>query len=83
MIPQYMRFYGGYTLADVMSEYAVSFFALCNEMLRLGAVEALDNILIVSTPHMDNSQVVIDQYLAKSEGYDKILEEIEVLRNVN
>lgn len=44
IVPQFLRFYGGYTLESVMSEFAVTFFSLVNSMYRLEATEKIDLI---------------------------------------
>lgn len=47
-----MRMYPAYRLADVLQEYAISFFALLNEGYRLRYVDAQLLVQIADMPHM-------------------------------
>lgn len=51
-----MRFYPSYKRADVLNEYAITFFALLNEAYRLKYDDYLMLAQLSDLPHMDKDQ---------------------------
>lgn len=48
----FMRFYPGYKVSDVLTEYAITFFALLNEGYRLHYAEAMLAGHIADLPYL-------------------------------
>lgn len=85
MIPQFIRFYQGYTVSSAMSEYAVTFFSLVNAMLRIKSEEQLNMIQATALPHMEKSdqQSVIRSLSENTKGLDDVIKQAKVIKNVN
>lgn len=82
MVPQFIRFYPGYTRQSVLGEYAVTFFALVNAMYRLKAEEMMDSI-VTTTAGMAESKDranVLDQLRKAAKGLHGILQEVRNVR---
>jgi hypothetical protein len=81
-VPQFLRFYGGYTVNKLMDERAITFFSLANAMYRIKADESLDRINTSSVPHMDKSgaRSVIDGYKKQSKGLHGIIQEVRSIK---
>lgn len=81
IVPQFLRFYGGYKASDVMDEYAVTFFSLVNSMYRLQPDEmitAINSVAVGMADPKDRSNILTS--LEKSaQGLHGILKEV---RNV-
>lgn len=79
IVPQFIRFYG-YTLAQTLDEYAVSFFSLVNSMYRIQARENIDGALRVSLGMSGKEgQNTLHKLEKEAEGLHGILKEV---RNV-
>lgn len=79
IVPQFIRFYG-YTLAQTLDEYAVSFFSLVNSMYRIRAKENLDGALQVSLGMSGkDGKETLNKLEKESQGLHGILQEV---RNV-
>lgn len=82
MIPEYMRFYGQ-SPNQVLSEYAITFFALCDSMYRIQAKEILNEILAVSSGmNGDESKSVVDDLRKQSRGMRGIVDEVKGLERL-
>ncbi len=82
IVPQFIRFYQGYTVDAVMNEYAVTFFSLVNSMYRLKADESLDRIMEASVPHMSesDSRDILARLKEGSKGISGIVEQIKRIK---
>lgn len=82
IVPQFIRFYG-YSLTEVMNEFAVSFFSLVNSMYRIQATERLEGILEVATGMSGKeSRDVITKLEEQSEGANKYIEQAKTLKGI-
>lgn len=80
LVPEFIRFYG-YTRAQTLSEYAISFFALVNAMYQLKAKERLDGILEVSTGMAgDKGRSTVTKLQDQADGLDKVLREVRNIK---
>jgi len=74
MIPEFIRFYG-YTLQDVLNEYAVTFFSLSNDMYRIQASEMIQTATAINV----NDEIMTD--LRKQQrGIAGIVEEVKTAK---
>lgn len=81
ILPQFLRFYNGYTVKSVMAEYAVTFFSLVNDMYRLKADEILDGITSVSVG-MSGDQSAVEKLQKSSKGLKGIVQEVRTVKGV-
>ena len=83
IVPQFLRFYTGYTSQSLMDEFAVTFFSLVNSMFRLKAEEMIDEINAVTVGMADNSerQEVLSKLSKSTRGKHGILQEVRIVRN--
>lgn len=81
LIPQFLRFYNGYTLESVMQMHAQTFFSLANDMTRIRASETLD-LIISTSAGINGDQSIVDLVRRKIDGNTKLLEEVRTLRRV-
>lgn len=83
-VPQFLRFYQGYTINSVMDEFAVTFFTLVNAMNRIKAEESLVDIQNNLIPNMkeNDAKSTVEQIKKASEGMDKYIEQAKIIRNV-
>lgn len=82
IVPQFLRFYSGYTLTSMMEMYAVQFFTLINAMLRIKAQESLERIRDVSIPNADKSHAekTIKELRKDSQGMHGIVQEVRIAK---
>lgn len=82
IIPQFLRFYGGYTNQSLLNEYAVTFFSLINDLFRIQAVETIDGILEVSAGMASGSdrQEVLAKLNKQAEGLKGIIKEVRTIK---
>jgi 3-deoxy-D-arabino-heptulosonate 7-phosphate (DAHP) synthase len=82
IVPQFLRFYSGYTIDSTMNEYAVTFFSLVNAMYRIQASEMLDQVHVNAIPNMEKQPA--DNALAElrkgARGIHGILEEVRIIK---
>lgn len=78
MVPEFIRFYSGYTITTVMDEYAKVFFALVNAMYRLQADEQLREIEVESS--INGSDESFSNIKKKSRGLHGILQEVRTIK---
>lgn len=64
-----MNFYHGYRFEDVLREKAHIFFTLLNEMYKIYAIEKIQDINVVSVPHMkrQDAMSVVSTYRQMAE----------------
>jgi hypothetical protein len=74
MVAEFIRFYG-YTADQVLDEFAVRFFSLCNSMYQLQAHEELRR-MTSSNPNEE----VIEGYKKQAKGLPGILDEVRIVR---
>lgn len=81
-IPQFIRFYQGYTINDLMDEFAITFFTLVNAMNRIKAEESLTQIQNNIVPNMEkaDAQSTINEIKKASEGLDGYINQAMILR---
>ena len=79
IVPQFLRFYQGYTAESVLSEYAIRFFALLNSMFRLEAEEKISTAVLVSAGVNGNDEV-IENLKKQSRGLHGILNEVKTAK---
>lgn len=82
IVPQFLRFYSGYTAQSALSEYARVFFTLVNSMFRLQAQEMLANITSTSVGFNSGkeAQSVISKLEKESKGLSGIVREVRVIK---
>lgn len=76
-MPEFLRFYQGYTHQSLLDTPAQTFFSFVNSMFRIKANESLDRI----TEH-NADQEVLDNLKKKSTGIHGILEEVRTVERV-
>lgn len=81
VVPQFLRFYNGYTLASVLSEFAVAFFSLVNSMYRIRAQETLDGINQVAVGFSGHPETV-SRLQKAADGIHGIVQEARVIKGV-
>lgn len=83
IIPRFMRFYS-YKTDEVLNEYAVTFFALLNDMFRIKADELLDLATIGALPHLEpnESKKILEHLERTSKGLRGLINEAKVLKDV-
>lgn len=82
IIPQFLRFYGGYTVDTVLSEYGKRFFSLVNSMFRIQSVEIINNATAVSiamAESKDKSEA-LHKLDKNAQGIHGILQEVRVVK---
>ncbi len=84
MFPTFLRFYQGYTVTSAMDEYAITFFALINSMLRLKPLENIEGInqVAVGLANPDERTTVIDRLEKESKGKHGLVEEVKVAKGI-
>ena len=82
VVPQFLRFYQGYTATTLLDEYAITFFSLVNAMYRVQAMEALDQVHIISIPNMEksDSQKSIELLRKNAVGIHGIIQEVKTIK---
>lgn len=85
IVPQFLRFYSGYTAQTVLDEYAITFFSLVNAMFRLQATEYLNLVQVNAIPHMKESDArpAIEELKKNAKGLHGIIQEVRNIKNVN
>lgn len=83
LVAEFMRFYSGHTLGDVLAMPASAFFSLSNAMFMVQSDERLARIQDVAVPHMERSDAdrIISELQRASGGVDKIIEQARVVKN--
>lgn len=77
-----MRFYSQ-SLTNTLNEYAVSFFALVNQMYRLQAREMLNNIVAVGAGMSGGeSSGIIEEIKKQEKGLHGIVQEVRTLEKI-
>jgi hypothetical protein len=79
IIPQFLRFYQGYTGETVMREYAVRFFSLVNAMYRIQAEESLKLIESIATA-INGGDDVIAGLRKQARGIHGIVQEVRTIK---
>ena len=83
MIPEFIRFYNGYTVSTVLNEYARRFMSMLNAMYRLKADESLINITeVASGISGKEASGVITELTKQSSGIHGIISEAKILDKV-
>lgn len=84
-IPEFISFYGGYTVASALDEAARTFFALVNQMYRLKAGMRLAHITDSSISQSDSAEArtIIEDLQKQYSGADDMLRQADVVRSVN
>ena len=77
MIPEFIRFYG-YTLNDVLNEYAKTFLSLCNDMYRLQATEIIHMATAVNI-----NDAIVDDLKKQQRGIAGIASEVRIAKKVS
>ncbi|RLA58677.1 MAG: hypothetical protein DRR04_10400 [Gammaproteobacteria bacterium] len=82
IVPQFLRFYGGYTIGAVLDEYAVVFFSLVNSMFRIQATESLARVQENAIPQMDQSDArrSIEELRKNARGISGIVNEVRTIK---
>lgn len=75
MIPEFMRFYG-YTLAEVMGEYARTFYSLINSMYQIKAQEALEAVSCNNA-----TDDLVSAYKKQAKGLHGVVQEVKIARS--
>jgi len=82
MVAYFLRKFPGYTLADLMNEYAISVYALVRSSIQLDASATLEQATVTLLPNSDEEHIdkFFDNYkkvlgLEESTGndYDKLI----------
>lgn len=76
LIPEFIRFYG-YTLTQVLDEFAVTFFSLANDMYRIQATEIINN----ATAFNMNDEVLA-QVRKQQRGLSGLVEEVKIAKRM-
>ncbi len=76
-VPEFLRFYSGYTASSLMQEYLRTFYALVNEMFRLRALEIID-MAMASNP---NKQTM-DSLQKQAKGLSGIVKEVKLVKKL-
>lgn len=79
MIAEYMHFYSA-SLAEVLSMYAVSFYALYMCIFRVQAKKDIDELQLHSSIHGNNISDYFKSLQQQQKGIQSILEEIKIIR---
>lgn len=80
MIPEYARFYG-YTVREILTEYAKTFFTMVNAMNRIKAREALNNITQINAGFAgDNKSDIISSLQTQERGISGIVNEVRSIK---
>lgn len=84
IIPSFLRFYPGYTLSSVISEKAVTFFSLANDMNRLEAQEMINDISAISIGMAEPKDrgPVLDKLSKASAGVRGIVNETLLIKKL-
>ena len=84
IVPQFLRFYTGYTASSALAEYGKTFFALVNSMYRLQADETIVAINTTAAGSADATQrnAIIEKLQKGAKGLHGILEEVRNIKNV-
>jgi cytoplasmic iron level regulating protein YaaA (DUF328/UPF0246 family) len=81
MIPRFARFYG-YTVNDILNEYAIVFFSLVNSMYEIIATEMLNDITVVGAVNSkDGGHSIISNLQKQVKGLGAIVEEVKIAKN--
>jgi len=82
VIPQFLRFYTGYTAQTLMSEYAQTFFSLVNAMFRIKALEQLDLIHANTIQNMEkkDAEKSISELRNNARGLHGIIQEVRNIK---
>lgn len=69
----FLHFYPGYTMTQIMNEYAIWFFELLDEAYRVRAKEIEENIYVASAPHMkdEHRQDLIRKLQTAQNGFEE------------
>lgn len=84
IVPQFLRFYQGYTAQSVLEESAKTFFALVNAMFRLKALEQIDGITVVAIGNAEpvNRNEAMTELEKASKGIHGRVEEVRLVRSL-
>lgn len=82
IVPEFLRFYPGYTAASVLNEYAVRFFALTNSMYRIQAIETINHVqaIVIGNAEPKDRSNAIDKLEKSSKGIHGIVEEVRTIK---
>ena len=82
IVPQFLRFYGGYTADSLLSEYAVRFFSLVNSMYRLESSEKIDNVhaITIANAEPKDRESALKALEKSSKGLHGIIEEVKTVK---
>ena len=76
-IPEFLRFYNGYTAQTLMQEYLQTYYALVNDMFRLKALEVID-MAIASNPNQESMNGLQKQ----AKGIRGIVKEVKIAKKM-
>lgn len=82
IVPEFLRFYGGYTAESLLNEYAIRFFSLVNSMQRLRAIERADSIgeIAIGMAEPKQRESALASLDKSARGLHGILQEVRVIK---
>lgn len=75
-IPEFIRFYG-YTVEQVLNEYAVTFYALVNDMYSLQAKETI-SLMYASNP----TEELVGKLREQEKGVAGLVNQVKLARSL-
>jgi hypothetical protein len=81
-IPQFIRFYQGYTINNVMSEFALVFYTLVNAMNRIKANEQIDDITSVRIANAERPEEHVRKLQEQSKGLSGLIDQAKIIRGL-
>lgn len=82
IVPQFLRFYPGYTRQSLMDEFAITFFALVNSMFRLKPEERVDQInnYAIGMSDTNDREAAVAKLNKSAEGKHGVLQEVKAVK---
>lgn len=82
IVPEFVRFYGGYTVRSTMQEMAITFFSLVNSMYRIQSSEMIDDITSTSIGMADPKErtSALEKLEKSSAGIHGIVQEVRQVK---
>lgn len=83
IVPEFLRFYSGYTAGKVLDEMAKTFFSLVNSMYRLQAQEQISFIegVVVGNAEPKQRSSAISALQKSAKGLHGIVQEVRSVKN--
>lgn len=84
IVPEFIRFYQGYTVSSVLAEFATTFFSLVNSMYRLQADETINRIneTAIGMAETKDRSNAIEKLQKQAKGIHGIVEEVKTVERV-